>query len=235
MGIIILTSQSLNDQSVGCEGGKNLQKQSRRERERENRRKEILKASWAVFSSKDYDSATVDEIAEMAELSKGTLYLYFQNKAELFFSTFELGVENVFSIAQEAIKEKPDDPIEGIKEIMVRLLAFFENNTGFFKLLSSERAHFELKSDGGDNLKFKNRIRKIVIKGMKLIEEYIQHGIDIGVLKDIDAKDIAFVLMEVIRGFAFAIIHNIEELRPTGRLENVISILLDGIRKHNSV
>jgi len=55
----------------------------RKQRERERRRQEILDAAREVFSAKGFNSATMEEIASKAELSPGTLYLYFKNKEEL--------------------------------------------------------------------------------------------------------------------------------------------------------
>ncbi|MBU8849431.1 MAG: TetR/AcrR family transcriptional regulator [Desulfobacterales bacterium] len=55
----------------------------RKQREKERRKTEILNAARKVFSSKGFNSATVEEIALEAELSPGTLYLYFKNKEEL--------------------------------------------------------------------------------------------------------------------------------------------------------
>ena len=209
-----------------------LQNLSRREREKESRRSEILRAAWKVFSSKDYSSATVDEIAEAAELSKGTLYLYFQNKAELFFSTLEMGIEQIFSIAQEVISSY-DDPVKGLEEIIKRLLNFFEENVGFFKILFSERAHFELHAEIGDDNNFKDGISDIVSNGLKILSKYIQSGIEKGVFRQLDPVDVAFLLMETIRGFAFGMIHNPINIRPSGKVENIVSILLDGIRKRD--
>ena len=104
---------------MGVEG--DTKSLSRRERERLSRRDDILQAAWEVFSSKDYDSATVDDVAAAAELSKGTVYLYFQNKADLFLSTVEMGMEKVGSIIREAVSSS-DDPVAGIKEFIKRIL-----------------------------------------------------------------------------------------------------------------
>lgn len=56
----------------------------RKERERELRRSTIIDAAEHVFFSKGIEASTMDEIADLAELSKGTLYLYFKSKAELY-------------------------------------------------------------------------------------------------------------------------------------------------------
>lgn len=57
----------------------------RREREKEQRRIDILDAAEKVFFEKGYYAAKMDDVAEAAELSKGTLYLYFKTKEELYF------------------------------------------------------------------------------------------------------------------------------------------------------
>jgi len=60
--------------------------QERKQREKENRRQQILDAARKVFSEKGFSKATMEEIASEAELSPGTLYLYFKNKEELYAS-----------------------------------------------------------------------------------------------------------------------------------------------------
>ncbi len=58
----------------------------RREREKQKRRQEILDAAKKVFAGRGFKGATIEEIAAEAELSTGTLYLYFKSKDEIYFS-----------------------------------------------------------------------------------------------------------------------------------------------------
>jgi AcrR family transcriptional regulator len=55
----------------------------RKEREKLRRRNDIIDAAEKVFFEKSFEQATMDDVAQQAELSKGTLYLYFRNKEEL--------------------------------------------------------------------------------------------------------------------------------------------------------
>lgn len=57
----------------------------RKEREKEHRREEIIKAGEKLFLKKGLYGTTMDEIARKCELSKGTLYLYFSSKEQLYF------------------------------------------------------------------------------------------------------------------------------------------------------
>ena len=56
----------------------------RKQREKEQRRQHILQVAETIFLEKGINSSTMDEIAAVCELSKGTLYLYFKSKEELF-------------------------------------------------------------------------------------------------------------------------------------------------------
>ncbi|MBT8342592.1 MAG: TetR/AcrR family transcriptional regulator [Desulfatitalea sp.] len=58
----------------------------RKEREKERRRQQIIVAAKRVFSNKGFNKTTMEDIAKEAELSPGTLYLYFKNKEELYAS-----------------------------------------------------------------------------------------------------------------------------------------------------
>lgn len=57
--------------------------EERKQRERERRRQNIINAAETVFSHYSFEASTMDNVAAEAELSKGTLYLYFKNKQEL--------------------------------------------------------------------------------------------------------------------------------------------------------
>ena len=50
------------------------------------RRKSIIQAAIEVFSKKDFKTASISEIAQKAGVADGTIYQYFRNKEDLFFS-----------------------------------------------------------------------------------------------------------------------------------------------------
>lgn len=80
---------------------------SRRQRERQERRASILDAAEAVFAAKGFAQATMDDIAAEAQLSKGTLYLYFKNKDDLLLAlasrSVETAVEELERVAGSAL------------------------------------------------------------------------------------------------------------------------------------
>jgi len=79
----------------------------RKERERTQRRNAILQAAVRVYTEEGYHAATMDKIAEAAELSRATLYLYFKTKDEIFVQAIVLQSER-FSALLEDLYERRD-------------------------------------------------------------------------------------------------------------------------------
>jgi AcrR family transcriptional regulator len=75
----------------------------RKVREKEARREEIIDAAESVFFEKGLAPATMDEIAEAAELSKGTLYLYYPSKEDLFLAVCLRGTHIMEAMFERAI------------------------------------------------------------------------------------------------------------------------------------
>ena len=76
-------------------------------------------AAKAVFAEKGFDAATLDEIANRAEFSKGAIYGYFKDKDDLFISLIEEGL-NKLSMIIRSVVESPLPPIEKIKEFILK-------------------------------------------------------------------------------------------------------------------
>ena len=78
---------------------------TRRLKEKEQRRKAILKASQRLFSRKGYQAVSVEDIARKARISKGTVYLYFHSKEEIYaqilLNDIEVFHEKLFDIIDE--------------------------------------------------------------------------------------------------------------------------------------
>lgn len=96
--------------------------QERKERERERRRQQIIVAAKRVFSEKGFNRATMEDIANEAELSPGTLYLYFKNKDELY-ASLSLRILHYFNIRLEHLSSSYEnlsvaERVMALKEVM---------------------------------------------------------------------------------------------------------------------
>jgi AcrR family transcriptional regulator len=70
--------------------------------DRETRRQQILNAATRVFARKGYRHASVSDIIETAGIARGTFYLYFQSKEEIFLALIDLWFERLSRRLQES-------------------------------------------------------------------------------------------------------------------------------------
>jgi len=114
-----------------------LQKLPRRERARLMRRHAIIEAGRAVFATKGYHEATLDDVAEAAELGKATLYSYFDSKEALFDSVLEDAFQTMKAIGQTALG-RPGSFAERIRMFIAAEMDYFYRNPLSLRLMMSE-------------------------------------------------------------------------------------------------
>ncbi len=107
----------------------------RKEREKEARREEILNAAQKIFFEKGLQDATMEEIAEVAELSKGTLYLYYSSKEDLYFSVMMRGLEILHGMFARST-EGTSSTLDAIWQLGKTYYEFFRKHRNFFRMFS---------------------------------------------------------------------------------------------------
>lgn len=150
----------------------------RKAREKERRKQQIISAAKRVFSAKGFNRATMEDIAHEAELSPGTLYLYFKNKEELF-ASLSLRILEFMLIRLEEVAYSEEiqlaHKLEALKEAMFDVYEFDPSaliNT--FHLQSSET----LKNLSPSLMKEFNVLTR---KSMQTLAETFEQGIKDGI------------------------------------------------------
>ena len=78
----------------------------RKEREKEMRREIIVDAAEKIIQVKGFEGMTMDDVAVIAELGKGTIYLYFKNKIDLYHMVVCRGLRLLKSYLEKAVAKK---------------------------------------------------------------------------------------------------------------------------------
>ncbi len=199
----------------------------RKEREREARREEIISAAEKVFIEKGLSASTMDEVAESAELSKGTLYLYYRSKEDLYLAVTLRGMEVMHRILQEAVSTG-ENPIKLIENLAEGYYKFFHDYRHYFHMLYFfESPDFLKQISAGMQeqcLIVERRLWDLVISA-------IRKGIDAGLLhNDLDPLETGIMLWSNTNGFLRLIDRN------EGYWKNALGIDLEKtLRKSNAL
>ena len=152
----------------------------RKEREKLQRRNDIIDAAEKVFFSRGFESATMDEIAEMAELSKGTLYLYFKSKEDLQFAIFMRG-SDILMIMMKDNLSPGSNGYQRLLELANSFIRFSREERNYFSLfMYYESSRMEALNIDQDQL-------QIYLKEdspLALVTHQVVRGIQDGSLRD---------------------------------------------------
>lgn len=172
----------------------------RKEREKEQRRNEILDAAEKVFFSKGFYYSTMDEVAEAAELSKGTLYLYFKNKEDLYFAITHRAMSILRVLFQEAFEEE-EKGIDKVHAIGRAYYKYSQDYKDYFNMMMHFAAvQDSLSLDACVFDEMHNQGQTV----LKILIDAIQAGIADGSIRsNLEPHKTAFLL----QGVSIGIIH----------------------------
>jgi len=101
------------------------------------RRDQILTAAHAVFASRGFREATVGDIADAAGIAKGTLYLYFKSKDEIYWAALNRGLDGLHALTNAAL-ERAGHPREKLRAFIETKVRFFDADREFFSIYFAE-------------------------------------------------------------------------------------------------
>lgn len=157
-------------------------KPTRRQEASEQRREAILAAGLAVLSADGFAAAKLDDVAARAEVAKGTIYLHFKDKQDLFEQIVRGAMDPVIGHL-ERVAELPDLPTD------VLLAKFFE----LFRtqVLATDR-RFVVRLVLTEGARFPEIAafyhREVVSKGMALVKRIMARGVARGELAPADPE-----------------------------------------------
>lgn len=152
----------------------------KRERRKEARPGELLEAALALFVEKGFAATRVEEVAARAGVSKGTLFIYFPSKEELFKAVVRENASRHLSDAFREVAEFTGTSTDLLREFLRRWWTQYGGTpaAGLTKLMMSEAANFpELAQYYQD---------EVIDPSHELLRRVLQRGIDSGEFRPVD-------------------------------------------------
>ncbi|HSQ93032.1 MAG TPA: TetR/AcrR family transcriptional regulator [Methanoregula sp.] len=153
----------------------------RRQREKEQRKTEILDAAERLFFARNYEEVSMEEIARAVELNKATVYLYFANKEALFATIVVRGIR----IMEEKFRACMEKEAPGIVRVALMGQAYYR-----FALEDPEYLRL-IRFYGSERFSQENPYTAEIGRGYgscrRILQDAIKGGIDDGTIRpDLD-------------------------------------------------
>ncbi len=202
---------------------------AKRERRKEARPGELLEAALDLFVEKGFTATRVEEVAARAGVSKGTLFLYFPSKEDLFKAVVRENISSHFKEWNQTF-----DNFKGTSAEMISLCmnewwrrVGATKASGIKKLMLSEAGNFP------DIAAFYRQ--EVVEPGQLLIRRILQRGKDRGELRDMDLDYAVFsiispvILLMLAKHSAAACVSDQVSMDPEKYIASQLQIILYGM------
>jgi AcrR family transcriptional regulator len=196
-------------------------------RRKDARPQEILEAALAVFAEKGLSAARMDDIAARAGVTKGTIYLYFPSKNDVFKSLLSETIGERVSAAA-VLTENFEGPTPLLLASVLRMIGTFvatSDRVALPKIVIAEITKFP------DLLAFYRK--EVIARGLGLWEAILNRGISRGEFRTVPVEHVARlciapILLAAIWRTIFALVDD-EPYDINALIETHIDVLLKGI------
>ena len=159
----------------------------------EFRTSEILAAAQVVFARHGYGAATVDEIADAAGVAKGTVYLYFPSKRDLFLATLREGVEALHAEANREMEQAATATAK-IRAFVGTRISYCDRNRDFFRIYYTEFSSLAVRSSGE-----RPEFQDLYDAQAELLQGIVEAGIGRGEIRRCDSRRTARLIYDLTR------------------------------------
>lgn len=90
----------------------------RRERQKLERERRILRAAGRLFSARGYSRTSIEDIARASRLAVGTVYNYVASKAELLMEILQRETDELIALGTRIVEEPGDDPVAAVRSLL---------------------------------------------------------------------------------------------------------------------
>jgi AcrR family transcriptional regulator len=161
-----------------------------RQRRKDARPSELLDAALELFVEKGFAATRAEEVAQRAGVSKGTLYLYYPSKEELFKAVIAQSVGSRIEETAQQVQAYDGPMAPLLEDLLVRWWqqVYASPASGTFKIVVSEVRNFPEIGDFWVN--------HVIEPGGALIGSIVQRGIDSGEFRAVgDVEDVVHSLV----------------------------------------
>ena len=196
----------------------------RRAREKARRRRDILDAARQEFFERGFHRPTVDDVAARAEISKGTIYLYFKSKEEILAHLLLEGLDLLLAQMADNGPSSSSSPEPALRKLATAYLQFCQSHPSYFRLIAAfDRGRFEESISPG----LYEQVLDKSVQGLGLLAQTIEMGKESGVFCVDDSWRAAGSTWAALNGVMVLMAHPLRRQMLRSDVETMFDATLD--------
>jgi len=186
------------------------------ERQKQERRQQIIAAAKQVFADAGYHGASINAIIERAQIARGTFYLYFESKASVFDSILDHAMTDLRGRIRriEVVDPNAPPPQVQLRAQVVATLEYIVRDRPLAILL--------LSAGHTPDAEAAERLDQFFAEVRDLLRRAFESGREIGLVRKVDPELAAAAMLGMIRG----VVEQLVTLPKPPAVEHVVDELL---------
>ena len=160
----------------------------------EFRTAEILEAAHRVFADKGFYDSTIDEVAHSAGVAKGTVYLYYRCKSDLYWAALKRGIVEMLEKTSSSM-ERADSTKSKIYAFIETKIKYFDENRDFFKIYYREFGNALTHP-----VQIRNDFTKLYLRQSRSLETVLEKGLKRKEVRRLRPDTTALAIADLTRG-----------------------------------
>ena len=189
---------------------------------REERKKMVVRCAKAVFSQKGYYQASISDIIQRAGIARGTFYLYFRSKRDIFNSILDELAKDLDGVIKRINLDPSASALEQLRSILRSII--------MLALEDRDMTQIVLSRAGGLDSEFDGKLREFYETVLSVIESSLQRGIELGLVRKCNTKIIACCVLGCMKEVVNHILSDEEAISQLNQiLDEVLDFGLKGV------
>lgn len=152
----------------------------------------LLRCAKEVFSQKGYHQTSVSDIIQRAGVARGTFYLYFQSKRDVFYCILDELVEELGKVVKPIDLDSSIPPLDQLRNIMRSVVLLALEDPDIPRILLSRAV--------GLDSEFDTKLHEFYEAIQDKVESALQHGIQLGLVRKCNTQVAACCILGCVKG-----------------------------------
>jgi AcrR family transcriptional regulator len=193
---------------------------------RDERRQQLIDAAKDVFAQKGYHATTVDDITRAAGVAKGTFYLYFSEKREIYYEVVRAFLQLIKDAGSSVAREvrSPEQFLARAEAAALEIMRIFSDNR--------ELARLAYRESMGMDPQLESMLRDFYRDLAELEAQNIKLGVELGIFRNVNPLLTAYAHIGMIERVLQQSLHRDSGLPgPEAIVRELIGLAYDGLKK----
>ncbi|MGA7870213.1 MAG: TetR/AcrR family transcriptional regulator [Candidatus Binatus sp.] len=191
--------------------------------ERHARRAQVLRHAKRIFARKGYHRTNVADIIARARIARGTFYLYFQNKKDLFEELLEQVVTELTQRIQRLrVGPGQDDPVDQLRANLTRVLNYVLAERELTDILLNHSTGFDHELD--------DKIQNFYDRIAALIKRSLDLGIEMNLVRAADTRAVSYAILGGIKE-VIGMLSRSNDVEISALVEEILQFGLSGVAR----